>query len=340
MTKHFDEAMVQTYAQLPPAGPLLDLNFGFARARVLDTALELHLFSSIDQGHSTVAELAHATGCSVRGMERLLSALVGVHLLQQEQDHYHLTPLAATYLVEEQPGYIGEHLREVMMSQWNTWHDLTDVVRSGQAIYDTSSPGQRGRHPGLYSSLFPILFPTAWQAAGVLEPGQGQVLDLAAGSGAWGIALALRHPQLHVVVQDEPELLEAITGLIERFALQDRMTTRAADIDHLAFPPASFDLVLLGNICRFLGAEKSQELIRACYRLLKPGGSLLLADLMRNDEHTGPPAALVIRLSLLLHTSAGDVFTPSQYRAWMHMAGFQQIKNLAVQQGTILLALR
>jgi ubiquinone/menaquinone biosynthesis C-methylase UbiE len=339
MMKPFDDATLQTYLQLPAATTLLDLNFGFARARILDTALELRLFTFIDQGYATATSLASTTQCSMSGMERLLEALVGVQLLCQQQDHYILTPLAATYLVEGQPGYIGEHLRDVMR-QWNAWESLTEVVRSGQGKYDIASPGQRGHHPGQFASVFPVMFPTAWQVAGMLELGQGRVLDLAAGSGAWGIALALRHPQVQVVIQDELELLEVSQHMIERFALQDRMTVRPAYVDDLAFPPASFDLILLGHTCRFLGEEKSQELICACYRLLKPRGMLLLADIMRNDEHTGPPFVLVIQLSLLLNTRAGDVFTPSQYRAWLRMAGFQQIKNLAVQQGTILLASR
>lgn len=339
MMKPFDDATLQSYLQMPPATALLDLNFGFARARVLDTALELHLFTTIKQGHTTVASLANVTQCSTRGIERLLNALIGIQLLKQKQNQYILMPLAETYLVEEQPGYIGGHLREVMR-QWDAWGSLTEAVRSGQAEQDITSPGQRGCHPDLFVPMFPVMFPTAWQVAGVLELEQGRVLDLAAGSRAWGIALALRHPQLQIVVQDEPELLEASQNMVERFALQDRMTAQVAHIDDLAFPPASFDLILLGHVCRFLGAEKIQEIVHACHRLLKPHGSLLIADLMRNEERVGPPFALVIQLSLLLNTRAGDVFTPSQYRTWLHMAGFQQIKNLAVQQGTILLALR
>ncbi len=336
MIRPFDDVMVQTYLQLPPATALLDLNFGFARARVLDTALELRVFTYIAQGSTTLPSLVSVTHCSSRGLQRLLHALVGIQLLSQQQDHYLLQPLAATYLVEGQPGYIGEHLRAVMQ-HWDAWESLTEAVRTGQGKYDIASPGQRSRHSGLFAPLFPLVFSTAWQVAGMVEiEPQGQVLDLAAGSGTWGIAFALRHPQVRVVAQDEPELLAACQHAIEHFALQDRMTTRPADIDNLAFPPASFDLILLGHTCRFLGAEKSQELLQTCYRLLKPHGALLLADIMRNDEQTGPPVALVIQLSLLLNTRAGDVFTPSQYRTWLRRAGFQQIKNLA--QGTILLA--
>ena len=339
MVKSLDDTLLQSYLQMPSAAVLLDLNFGFARARILNTALELRLFTAIKEGSMTATALASATQCSIRGIERLLSALVGIQLLSYQQDHYALTPLAAIYLVEGQPGYIGEHLREVMR-EWDTWSSLTEVVRSGRGKHDIASPGQRGRHADMFAPMFPVMFPTAWQVAGVLELEQGRVLDLAAGSGAWSIALALRQPHLQIIVQDEPELLEACQRMVERFKLQDRMIMHSASINDLAFPPASFDLILLNHTSRFIGAEKIQELLCACYQLLKPHGSLLLADLMLNGERMGPPFVLVVQLSLLLNTRAGDIFTLSEYRTWLRMAGFQQIKNLAVQQGRILLALR
>jgi 2-polyprenyl-3-methyl-5-hydroxy-6-metoxy-1,4-benzoquinol methylase len=328
------------YLDVPDVAPLLDINFGFARARVLDTALELRLFTYVAEGVNTSAALATVTNSSVRGIERLLDALVGLDLLQRKHNVYSLRHLAAVYLVEEQPAYIGSHLRAVI-EQWNMWSCLTEVVRSGRPMQDLGSPRMREYHPGMFAHLFPIVFPIAWQVAGQFDlPAEGRVLDLVAGSGAWGIAIALRHLQMEVVAQDEPALLQIAREKVEQFGLEGRFTFRMTGVDDLVLPCESFNLILVGHVCRFMGVQRTQALLRECYRLLKPGGCLLLADVMPNDERTGPPAALVIGVSLLLSTLEGDVFTASQYQNWLKATGFEHVKNIRVGQVPLLLALR
>src|SRR5205823_7741233 len=55
--------------------PILEAAWGFAITRVLATAVELDLFTSIASGHDTVGDLANDSSCSVRGLSMLLHAL-------------------------------------------------------------------------------------------------------------------------------------------------------------------------------------------------------------------------------------------------------------------------
>ncbi len=340
MIKHSDNESLDPYLRVPNVAPLLDINFGFARARVLDTALELRLFTSIAEGVNTSPALAMVANCDAHGIQRLLDALVGLDLLQCEHCIYSLSPLAAAYLVEGQPTYIGSHLRSVV-EQWDTWSCLTQVVRNRQPLQDLGAPGSRGRSPGMFAHNFPIIFPIAWKMACQLDlPVQGRVLDLFAGSGTWGIAVALRHPQVEVVAQDESALLEVAQERVRHFGLEERFTFRTTEVDEPMLCAESFNLILVSHVCRFMGAQRSQALLSECHRLLRPDGYLLLADVMPDDERTGPSAALVIGVSLLLHTLEGDVFTASQYQTWLKAAGFEHVINVRVGQVPLLLALR
>jgi ubiquinone/menaquinone biosynthesis C-methylase UbiE len=334
--------MLASYLQAPSATPLLDLNFGFARSRVLDTALELRLFTHIAQGISTCSALTARVNCDDQSLQRLLDALVGLELLQCKHSAYSLSPLAMAYLVEGQPGYIGSHLRAVM-EQWDTWSELTQVMRSGRKrlSQDWGSSQGRGHNPGMFGQVFSLTFPVAWQVANQFEqPLQGRVLDLFAGSGAWGIAMALRHPQVQIVSRDEPALLETVRERVHQFDLEDRFIFKTAEVGGNSFEAQSFSLIIVSHACRFLGAHQSQELLKECHRLLQPGGKLLLVDVMANNERTGPPTALVIQLSLFLNTQEGDIFTTAQFHTWLKAAGFGDVKDQRIGHIPFLLASR
>jgi ubiquinone/menaquinone biosynthesis C-methylase UbiE len=334
--------MLASYLQAPSAIPLLDLNFGFARSRVLDTALELRLFTHIAQDISTCSALAARVDCDDQSLQRLLDALVGLELLQCTHSAYSLSPLAMTYLVEGQPGYIGSHLRAVM-EQWDTWSELTQVVRSGRKHLrqDWGSPQGRGHNPGMFGQVFSLTFPVAWQVANQFEqPLQGRVLDLFAGSGAWGIAMALRHPQVQVIARDEPALLETVLERVYQFDLEERFIFKTPEVGKNLFEAQSFSLIIVSHACRFLGARKSQELLKECHRLLQPGGKLLLVDVMANHERTGPSTALIIQLSLFLNTQEGDIFTTAQFHTWLKAAGFEDVKDQRIGHIPFLLASR
>jgi ubiquinone/menaquinone biosynthesis C-methylase UbiE len=341
--------LIAPYIEAPPAATILDINFGFARARVLDTAIELRLFTYIAEGIDTCSALAVAAGCNGPSLQRLLDALTGLELLQCKQAVYELTPQARTYLVEGQPGYLGSHLKAVM-EQWDTWSKLTETIQSGHKHIrrDWGSPQGRGDDPGMFAHVFPLGFPLAWQVACGLapqvdqfeQPLQGRVLDMFAGSGSWGIAMALRHPQVTVVARDEPGLLQSVHAAVQQFGLEKRFELRSTEEDERLLGSEQYSLIIIAHACRFLGSRKSQELLKTGYRLLKPGGKLLLMDVIPNDERTGPPVALMIQLSLLLNTQGGDIFTAAQFRTWLQAAGFEDVKDLRIGHIPLLLASR
>jgi precorrin-6B methylase 2 len=333
--------MLDLYLQAPAATPLLDLNFGFARARMLDTALELRLFTHIARGIDTCFSLAKMAMCHDRALQRLLDALVGLELLECNQAIYRLSSLAMAYLVEDQPGYLGSHLQAVS-KQWDTWSKLTQVTRSGDKPSGQGWESSQGRerNPGMFAHVFPLVFPLAWRVANQFEqPLQGNVLDMFAGSGAWGIAMAIRHPQVKVIAQDEPALLETVRENVQRFGLAERFSLQAATKGTCPFEPESFSLIILSHACRFLGALKSQELLQTCYDLLQPGGKLLLVDVMANAQE-GMSTALLIQLSLFLNTEAGDVFTVTQFQEWIKDAGFECVQEQRMGHTPFLLASR
>ncbi|WP_328364734.1 methyltransferase domain-containing protein [Streptomyces sp. NBC_00457] len=312
-------AALARYTTAPDPGPLLALNFGFARARALGTALELGVFTELARGPRGTEDLAGALGCDPRALGDLLAALTEFGLLTG--DGRGLTELSRAYLVEGEPTYLGDHFTEVL-GQWDRWSALTSVTRSGDRSGDFGAPASRGRHPGLFGGGFPLAVRVAFAAVEALGlRGAGRVLDLACGGGEWGIALAAADPRAEVTAHDDPVLLGSARARAAEFGVADRFRFVSADFAAPPFADAGFDTVVLAHAGRFAGPTATARLVRECARLLRPGGTLLLADVMRPEPGRPALSRPMLGLSLLVNTADGAVLAAEDYRALMEDAG-------------------
>ncbi|MEU5953062.1 class I SAM-dependent methyltransferase [Streptomyces sp. NPDC047525] len=324
------------YEDAPDPGPLLALNFGFARARVLGTALDLGVFTGLVRGPRDARGLAAELGCDTEGLRALLAALEELGLVAGgAEESWTLTDTSRAHLVEGGRGYLGGHFADVL-AEWDQWSGLTELVRAGgHGGGELGAPENRGLYPGMFAGIFPVGVRTAFRVVRELSrhdpslPEAGRVLDFASGAGEWGIALAAADPEARVVAHDAPELLgvarerAAEFGVAERFRFVPADFTRdyAGDFPRAPFPDGCFDTVVLAHLSRFAGPDATERLVQECARLLRPGGTLLLVDVMRQEP--GRPALHrpMIALSLLVNTEAGGVQEESAYRAVMEKYG-------------------
>lgn len=99
----------------------------------------------------------------------------------------------------------------------------------------------------------------------------GETLEVAVGTG-----LNLRHYQQHVRltgVDLSPEMLRQARG---RSHVPAELTLTTGDAQHLDFADGTFDTV----VCTFAlcGVPDDRQAVTEMWRMLRPGGSLLLAD--------------------------------------------------------------
>ncbi|MGH3856130.1 MAG: methyltransferase family protein [Pseudonocardiaceae bacterium] len=317
-----EAAAIQRYLDGPDPSNLLGLNFGFAQSRVLDVALEMGIFTLLARESRSAAALAQNLDCDLDGIERLLEALVELGLLEASAaGHYAVTPASETYLVRGGASYLGQHLAEVMR-QWARWESLVDVVRSGSSRGDLGSLRARGAHPGMFAANFPVAIRLAHRVAKqVRVPLGGQILDLTAGAGEWGIALALHHPSVTVTAHDDPTLLSVTRARVAEFDLADRFTFVPANFAAPPFPDVHFDLVVFAQVGRFIGAEVTGRLVRECARMLRPGGQVLIADVLKNSPGRQAAPRSMLNLSLLVNTPRGRLLERSEYLAYLVDAG-------------------
>jgi ubiquinone/menaquinone biosynthesis C-methylase UbiE len=322
--------MAQQPDQVAELNPdqLMQMAMSYTSSRVLNAALQLNVFSIIASGRSTAAAIAGAANASERGMRMLLDTLTALQLVTKSTGQYHLTASALKYLVRDSADYMGAIMEDD--SLFEAWSKLVESVRTGK-------PPRRVERQADAEKFFPILIRSlhvlhrepARRAARTLTAGASrsglQVVDIACGSGVWGIALAEARPDAAVTMQDFAGVLEHTRGYVQRHGIADRCTYLPGDLKEVDFGSERYDVALLGNIIHSEGERSSRDLLRRLHRALRSGGKLAIIETIPNDERTGPPRCVLFALTMLLNTEFGDTYTLAEYTDWLTEAGFGRV---------------
>ena len=142
------------------------------------------------------------------------------------------------------------------------------------------------------------------------------VADLGAGEGLVSQLLARRAKQVWCI-DSSPKMVEVGTALAAKNNLAN-LAYKLGDIEQVPLPDASVDLAILSQALHH--AQHPQTAINEAFRILKPGGQLLVLDL---KEHSFEKA----------HELYADVwlgFTENALHAYLEKAGFHAIEVVTV----------
>jgi len=319
----------------PPVTPerLMQFAWGYAVPLIIEAALEQHLFDRLDKGPKTADELAAETGASPRGLRMIANALVAMQFLAKDaQGRYALTPESAAFLVTTKPSFQGGLFRHVSTQLLPKWMQLAEIVKTGKPANHVN---QEGDGSDFFQKFVEDIFPMSYPAAKALGESLKlaatgapvRVLDLAAGSGVWGVALAQQSPAVTVTAVDWPGVLPATRRVAARFGLADRFTFVAGDLVNAPFG-TGHHVATLGHILHSEGEANSRSLLKKTFDALAPGGTIAVAEFVANDARTGPPNAMIFAVNMLVNTDAGDTFTMAEITRWLTEAGFKDVRTL------------
>jgi SAM-dependent methyltransferase len=304
----------------------MQLAWGFAPPLILEAALTYRVFDLLDQAPKSAKELAAKSGASVRGLTAILNALVGLEFLVRRGERYALTPESATFLVSTKPSYHGAFFRHLMRQVLPHWLRLSESVNTGRPAVagNRQSEGQQ-----FFVEFVEGLFPLSYKAAQVLGEHLGipkatapvSVLDIGAGSGVWGIALAHQSPHVTIHAVDWPGVLDVTRNVARRQGVGDRLRTVAGDLLDADFG-TGHHVATIGHILHSEGRDRSRALLRKTSEALAPGGTVVISEFVPNDDRKGPPMPLIFAVNMLVHTEGGDAFTFAEIAGWLREAGF------------------
>lgn len=114
-------------------------------------------------------------------------------------------------------------------------------------------------------------------AAANVRPGD-TVLDLGCGTGQISLPLAAEGAEV-LGIDVSPAMADRLRAEAGRRDLRS-VTAEAMPIEKLALQPETFDLIVSSYALHHLRDPDKARLIQACYDWLRPGGRLVIADMM------------------------------------------------------------
>ncbi len=272
-----------------------------------------------------------------RPAEMLLSGCAALGLLEKREGRYYNSPISEEFLVQGKPYYFGSAIAMLDQRLYLPWNRLTQALKNNQA----QSWGER---PGLFEAISANpneqrIFTEAMHSLS-MQSGKAvaaafdfspyrQLLDVGGASGAYCIEIVRRYPRLRAVVFDLPTALEIAQQKIAEAGVSDSVTTKPGDFFNEELPQGS-DVVLLSMILHDWPPEKNRMILRKCYDTLPSGGTLIVSELMMDDDKTGPLPAALMSLNMLIDTE-GRNYTWAEYTAWLEETGFKDIQRVCVE---------
>jgi len=313
--------------QQPTPALIFDTMNAYQRTAALRGAIELDLFTAIGDGAATAAELAPKVKADSRGVRVLCDYLVVVGLLAKQADRYSLTPDSAMFLSQRSPAYMGSALTFLNSPFFmDAFQDVAEIVRHGGAVHEESVAPENPIWVDFARTMAPLMMMAAECIADLVGAKSGanwKVLDIAAGHGLFGVAIARKNPNARVVALDWRAVLEVARENAQKAGVIDRYETLSGSAFDLDWG-SGYDLVLLTNFLHHFDVATCEGLARKAYACLKPGGRAVTLEFVPNEDRVSPPGAATFAMIMLGSTRKGDAYTFSALESMFRNAGFSR----------------
>lgn len=310
---------------------------GYQQSYILKAGVEVGVFTAIAKGSHTAGEIARAIGASERGTRILCDSLTVLEFLLKQGDRYTLSPDAAVFLDQRSPAYLGNALKFLLHpEQVEGFVNMADSVRQGGTPHHESALGPEDPiWVDFARGMAPLMMPAAQAIAGLLQPhlahqsGPARVLDIAAGHGTFGIAVAQQSPNAHIYAVDWANVLQVAT---------ENARTRGVSDRHHTIPGSAFDVqfgngyaaALVTNFLHHFDPPTNVTLLRKVHDALQPGSELVILEFVPNEDRVSPRVPALFSAVMLNATPTGDAFTYSELRKMCEEAGFEGTRLVAL----------
>ena len=327
-------------AATPDPAAILQIGFGFWPAKTLLSAVQLGLFTVLDDTPLTGTQIADRLDFRSRATYDFLDGLVALRLLERTGSgpdaRYANTVDTAAFLDANSPSYIGGVLEMAGARLYPFWGGLTEALKTGQ-------PQNEVKHTGrpLFEELYadPARLEQFMRALAGIGAGNFHALaqkfdfsryqslcDAGGATGLLSVIIAQRHPHLRCTTFDLPAVEPIARRTVVEAKLSDRVDVAAGDF--FADPLPRADVITMGMILHDWDLEKKLQLIRAAYDALPEGGAFIAVENLIDDDRRQNVFGLMMSLNMLIETGDGFDFTGADFRGWCEQVGFRSVEIL------------
>jgi len=303
--------------------------FAYQRTAALKTAIELDLFSAVNEGARTAPAIAERIGASTRGTRILCDYMTMLGFTTKTGDHYALTQDTSVFLVRQSPAYMGGTLEFLASEQIvRNLDGLTATVRRGTVPPQSDIVSEENPVWEKFArAMVPMMAMPAQAIADILggaSAGPQRVLDIAAGHGIFGITVAQRNPQAEVVAVDWPRVLTVATENAVALGVAARHTTVPGDAFTVDWG-VGYDVALVTNFLHHFDVPTCTAFLRKVHASLNEGGRVAILEFVPNEDRVSPPFPAAFAMAMLAETGSGDAYTMAELTSMSEAAGFHDV---------------
>jgi bacteriochlorophyll C20 methyltransferase len=311
----------------------------------IKAASDLGLFTVLANKPLTLDELAKATESVPARLEKFLTTLVQIGLVQKDSQTFALTPMARQTLVLDEGtanhtmvpfvDYIAGLIESYYLR-------LADVVR-GQLDWTSIIPHPpKTRQDSLFyetlhrSNVYFVnrLLKEQAQLAGVRE-----LIDVGGGIGDIALALCETYPDMHVTLINLPSALDLVRENAAARGMADRINPSSVDMYREPYPPG--DAVLFSRILYPMNPQFCAMLLKKAYDALPTGGQVLICDMIIDDpKHPNYDYLTHYLCAIGMGFSVLDFKSHTVYNQILTDLGFTQIKSVTAYDHVLYQALK
>ncbi len=316
------------------------LEDGAVRAHALAFCLSSGFFERLAERPRPFEAIAGELGLSKRVLPALLAFLAAEGLVVRNPDGtFENSVASSTFLLRGSPRYVGG--RGLLFQGF--YEAIAHLPESLDSGLPWTGAGQHDMFGGFSEAdqrwFAEGMFANAIHGGAALVEtvdfsSVRKLLDVGGNAGGYSIAICRANPGLQATIFD----LEATRALAEERIRDAGMGARIAFSGGSFFEddlPPGHDALLLSSILHDWDDADCERILRACFRALERGGTIVVTEPMLAEDHSGPghPAASGLTMVLL----GGENRTRSRIAAMLSEAGFVETRlgPLGEQNSTV-----
>ena len=313
----------------PPHVVLIQMGTAQWVSRILYVAAHLGLADRLAPGAKNAEELAGPTGTHAPSLHRLMRALGNLGVLTEDSTgRFSLTPLGAA-LQSGAPGAARASIL-TLASPWvsQSFDHLLYSVQTGKTGFEKAHGmpifDWLAKHPesaSLFSETMvgfhgeePAAVASAYDFSGL-----STIIDVGGATGNLLSAVLGKNPAARGILFDLPHVVRDAPALLQSRGLTGRVSIESGSFFERA--PSGGDAYLLSHIIHDWSEEQCLTILRNCKKAMKPGGRLLIVEMVLppgNEPHPGKMLDV-----MMLVGPGGQERTASQYEALLGKAGLR-----------------
>ncbi|KOV78042.1 methyltransferase [Nocardia sp. NRRL S-836] len=315
---------------------------GYRASALVHVAAELGIATLLAERPRTAAELAQETRTNPRTLGQVLRALCGLGVLAEDDGALTLTP-AGAFLDPRHP--MSLHGQAVYFGgpSYLSYSGLVESLREGGIAFDHvfGMPyySYLDREPAMAEHYHRMIALPAGAATviGTLFDftTARQIVDVGGGNGSLLAEILTLAPQARGVLLELPLTEPSALATLATAPGGDRCEFVAGDFrEHV---PAGGDVYVLSRVLANWADPMCERILGNCRDALRPGGRLLVFEMMMPDQVTEGMRVVDGDMNALAHLG-GAVRTRAEFTALLGSAGLKldRVQQLPNSQWTLL----